>query len=96
MTSSEATITQGRSIEDRVRDAGLPVLSVDQINSKKIRRSMYTPEADANFPLYGEDDAVVMSYDTQLDEGVKEAMRKQAVDSIQNRAMEGDISFKDI
>lgn len=91
MTVSEATTVQGKSIEDRVRDAGLPVLIGDEIKSKKVRKALYR-DWKANFALYGEDNAVVMSYDIQLDESVKEAMQRHTVDLVMERWM----SFSDI
>ncbi len=91
MTASEQTITQGRSIEDRVRDAGLPVLIGDEIRSKRVRKSLYR-DREADFVLYGEDNAIVMSYDIQIDEAVKKAMQRHTVDLIMQRWM----SFRDI
>ncbi len=96
---SEPTTTQGKTIEDRienrVRDAGLPVLIGDEIRSKRIRNSVYL-KWEAKFVLYGEDNAKVMSYDIQVDEAVKEAIKKHAANSINNRAIDIGIGYRDI
>ncbi len=98
MTVSKPTITQGKTIEDRierienrVRDAGLPVLIGDEIRSKRVRNAVYL-KWEANFVLYGEDNAKVMSYDIKVDEAVKKAIQKHTVDLIMERWM----SFADI
>ncbi len=92
MTVSEPTTTQGKTIEDRVRDAGLPVLGIDQINSKKVKKALYR-DREATFVLYGEDDAIVMSYDVQVDEEVIKAMQDHTVSEVADKVNGDGINY---
>ena len=76
-----------KNIEGRLRDAGLAVLTHDEM-SKKARKALYR-DREATFALYGEPDYVVASYSREIDPEITQLMEEYTNNRVENAIHDG-------